>query len=113
MQKVKYYRVMRKAAKSLRKNQNIGKCIREKQTFLLTRHALFKNDINILTKYSDKVEQKFEENWAGYEGKLEKYLVGTKDLKDWILKKDDTGTQYWLNINTLKTSQQHPGEQIY
>ena len=50
-----------------------------------------KIEIDSISKYIQRAEEKFESNWVEYEASLEKYLTQNKPPKDWVQKKDDAG----------------------
>ena len=95
-------------------NKKVSKLCREKESFYISRYSLLSSDVQMLGKYIERSQVKFEQNWANYEQTLEKYLVSNpKEYKDWVEKKDDSGKSYWVNLKTLKEQKQHPAQTLY
>ena len=58
-----------------------------------------------IQKYIKTTEKKFEQNWKQYEDSLEKFLLNKSqgEFKDWIIRKDEMGKEFWTNTTTLKS----------
>jgi hypothetical protein len=74
-------------------------------------------EIEAIQRYIKKAAGKFETSWSSYEAQLEKHLTSSNEIrqfKDWIQRKEpQTGLVYWQNMQTLQTSFEHPGKQIF
>lgn len=93
----------------------VNKMTREKETYWVQRYAIGRIETDNILKYIKVTTKKFEINWKQYENELEKYLTTKSQgqFKDWVLRKDDTGGEYWTNTTTLKSQKEHPGFKIF
>ena len=44
---------------------------------------------------------------------LHRYEVKRNEFKDWSIQRSTFGQKYWLNLNTLEESHEHPGEAYF
>ena len=93
----------------------VNKLTRDKETYWIQRYSMGRVESDQINKYIRTTEKKFEQNWKQYEDSLEKYLLNKSqgEFKDWIIRKDEMGKEFWTNTTTLKSQIEHPGQKIF
>ena len=87
---------------------------RDKETYFIQRQAIGRIETESINRYMQRAEQKFEANWSSYESQLEKYLTSqSKQFRDWMECKDQSGNVFWTHKSTLEESYEHPGIRIF
>jgi hypothetical protein len=87
---------------------------RDKETYFVQRNAIGRIESETISKYIVQTEAKFEQNWATYEGQLQKYLTQTKkQFPNWLECHRADGSSYWMNTKTNQESHEHPGVRIF
>jgi radical SAM superfamily enzyme len=67
MRKIKAFRAHANVMKHFKESKLIHRLTRDKESYYVQRYALAKVEIDSISKYLQKAEEKFDSNWQDYE----------------------------------------------